>query len=667
MQGNKDTIGQGSKVGRGKPKRRLAAIMFTDMVGYTSLTQRNERLALKLLEEQRELLKPQIARHSGKLIKTIGDACLVEFASALEAAECAIAIQKDFHTRNASRAGDSPIVLRIGLHVGDVEPSGGDLYGDAVNIASRIEPRAEPGGICISDQAYDQIRNKVGLPIVRLGSPDLKNVQVPVEIYKVLLPWESSSPQGPLGVDRRRTAVLPLANISPDPKDEYFADGLTEELIAKLSGIPNLKVIARTSVMKYKGSNKGVGEIGQELRVGTMLEGSVRMAANRLRVTVQLIDANTEEHLWAQNYDRKMEDVFEIQSDIASRVAEALMVQFAEREKPETDRRATPSIEAYTLYLKGRHHWNRRSEEGVTLATRFFNQSIEKDPTFVLAYAGLSDCYNVMGHYGYRAPSSVYPKARELAEKALHLDENLAEAHASLAEALMNYYFDWDRTGAELKRAIELNPNYATAHLWNQTYHVIIGRGGDAMAEINRALDLDPLSLIMNTDKAKLLYFAHQYDRAEEQYRKTLEIDPDFAIAHKGLAEVYVQRGLFKEAIEEAQTGVSLSKGSIFIKDDLGYIYALAGREDDALKVMRELHEASTRQYVPPYGIAVIYLGLGKTDLALEWLERAYQERSFVIYLNVDPIFDSLRSNSRFASLTDKMRFGSPLDPNEVW
>jgi len=637
--------------------------MFTDMSGYTSLTQRNERLALKLLEEQRELLKPQIARHSGRLIKTIGDACLVEFASALEATECAIAIQKDFHTRNASQVGDSRINLRIGLHVGDVEVSGGDLYGDAVNIASRIEPRAEPGGICISDQVFDQIRNKVGLPIVPLGSTELKNVQVPVQTYKIMLPWESSSPREYSRVDRRRTAVLPLVNISPDPKDEYFADGLTEELIAKLSGIPNLKVIARTSVMKYKGSSKGVGEIGHELGVGTMLEGSVRMADKRLRITMQLIDANTEEHLWAQNYDRKMEDIFEIQRDIAGRVAKALKIQFAERERPEVDRRATPSIDAYTLYLKGRHHWNRRSEEGVMMASRFFDQSIEKDPTFVLAYAGLADCYNILGHYGYRAPSSVYPKARELAEKALYLDENLAEAHASLAEALMNYYFDWERTGSELKRAIDLNPNYATAHLWYQTYYVIVGNFENATVEINRAIDLDPLSLIMNTDKAKLFYFARQYDKAEDQYRKTLEIDPDFAIAHKGLAEVYVQKGMFKEAIEEARTGVSLSKGSIFIKDDLGYIYAMAGRQDDAIKVMQEIQEASARQYVPPYGIAVIYLGLGQEDLALRWLERAYHERSFMIYLNVDPIFDSLRSNSRFIELADKMRFGSPPDP----
>jgi TolB-like protein/tetratricopeptide (TPR) repeat protein len=628
--------------------------MFADIAGYTAMTQKNESTALEMLEEYRSLVRSTLTRHGGFEVKTIGDALLVEFDSALDATKCAVQIQQVFHERNSSVAPDHLLQARIGIHLGDVVHSAGDAYGDAVNIASRIEPLASPGGVCISEQVYDQVRNKAEFPITGLGKQQLKNVQLPVEVYRVVFPWESGTPMTS-GRDRTRIAVLPFANISSDPKDEYFADGLTEELISNLSSVAGLRVIARTSVMRFKGSMKGVGEISNELNVGSILEGSVRKAGSRLRVTTQLIDPATEEHLWAQTYDKEMEDVFAIQTDIAQKVASSLRVKLLSSEIENMDSRATRSVEAYTLYLKGRHHWNRRSESGLTTAVTFFEQAIQEDPNYAVAYAGLADAYSLMGFYAFRSPSEVYPKARELVIKALELDESLAEAHASLGEVLMHHYWDWAGADASLTRAISLKPNYATAHLWRATYFQANGLLEEALAEDKKCLELDPLSLIGSTDLARCYYFMRAFDKSEDQYKKTLELDSTFALAHKGLAEVYALTGRHIEALEEIQKALDHSGGSLFIKDDLGFVYALTGRADKAREMVDELRAATSTRYVPPYGIAVIHFALGETEKGFDWLETAFKERSFMTFIKVDPIFDKFRKMPRFASLLENM------------
>lgn len=639
-------------IGSGEPgKRRLAAIMFTDIVGFTAQTQKDEGSALELLGEYRRTLRSAFPKHGGVEIKTIGDAFLVEFDSALEATRCAILIQQLLHERNASVNPDRAVQSRVGIHLGDVVHAGGDSYGDAVNIASRIEPLASPGGICISEQVYDQIRNKAEFPLQNIGKRQLKNVQSAVDVYRVVLPWEATKTQAEGGRDKRRIAVLPFVNISSDSKDEYFADGLTEELIANLTKIGGLRVIARTSVMRFKKTEKGIGEISNELNVGTVLEGSVRIAGSKLRVTAQLIDAASEEHLWVENYDKEMADVFAIQSDIAQRVAGALKIRLLSSEIEGVSSRASANVEAYTMYLKGRYHWNKRSEAGLTAAISHFEQAIQKDPGYALAYAGLADCYSLMGLYAFREPSSVYPKAREFATKALEIDDSLAEAHASMGELLMQYYHDWEYAESSLLRAISLNPNYSTAHMWYATRLQALGKAEESLVEEKRALELDPLSMIVNTDLARTYYLARRYDEAMEQYRKTIEIDPTFALAHKGLADVYAVTGKFDEAIKQIEKALELSAGSLFIRDDLGYIYALSGKSEAAREIIKELQAASSRQYVPPYGIALIYFGLGEKDLGFEWLGKAYRARSFMSSINLDPKFDGVRGDPRFVSI----------------
>ena len=636
-------------------ERRLAAIMFTDIVGFTALSQRNESLALSVLDEQRKLLRPIFIKHGGREVKTIGDSFLVDFPSALSIVKCAYEIQKTTQEFNRSLPEERRVLMRIGVHLGDVVESQGDISGDAVNVASRIESLANSGGVCLTRQVYDQVQNKFELPLTSLGPKSLKNVTSPIEVYKMLLPWDTAGTVLSAERDARRIAILPFANVSPDPVDEYFSDGMTDELIAVLSKISGLRVVARTSVMRFKGEKTSANRIGQELKVGSLVEGSVRKSKNRVRITVQLVDTQSEEDLWSETYDRDLQDIFSVQSDIAQQVAKALELRLGVRESSALKQQQTQNPDAYSLYLKGRNHWNLRSENEINRAIKYFEEAIGRDPRYALAYAGLADCYSMFGYYGFRRAAVVFPRAKELAEKALSLNETIAEPHASLGQALMQYYFDWQRAGSELDRALELNPSYATAHFWRATHYMAHGLISDSLTQVRKAVDLDPLSMIILTDAARDLYLARRYDESIDQYCKSLEVDPTFPIAHKGLAEVYSQIGKHDEAVSEIEKAIALSGRSIFILDDLGYIYARAGKRDEAKKVLKDLDGLASDEYVPAYGRAVIHTALGNNEEALNWLEKSYEERSFLVYLKVDPAFDILRKEERLVAILDKM------------
>src|SRR5213594_1136236 len=419
--------------------------MFTDMVGYTALAQRNESLSLALVDQQRRLIRPILNRHNGREVKTIGDGFLVEFSSAMDAVRCAYDIQRTTREFNISAPAEQKLHLRIGVHLGDVVEAQGDISGDAVNIASRIEPLAEDGGVCLTRQVYDHVQNKFELPLTSLGPKSLKNLNSPMEVYKMVMPWNATGTVSSVEHDARRIAILPFANISPDIADEYFADGMTDELIAVLSKIGSLRVVARTSAMRFKGEKTTANQIGHELKIGSLIEGSVRKSKNRVRITVQLIDTQSEEQLWTETYDRELQDIFSVQSDIAQQVANALELRLGVRESSALRQQQTQNPEAYSLYLKGRNRWNLRSENEINRAIKYFEEAIGRDAGYALAYAGLADCYSILGYYGFRRSTAVLPRAKELAEKALSLNDSLAEAHASLGEILMQYYFDWKR------------------------------------------------------------------------------------------------------------------------------------------------------------------------------------------------------------------------------
>jgi len=452
-------------------------------------------------------------------------------------------------------------------------------------------------------------------------------------------------------------AVLPFADLSLKKDQEYFCDGMTDDIITKLSKLKKLKVISRTSVMQYKNTDKNIKEIGQALGVASILEGSLQKEKDKIRVNVQLINVEDDFHLWAETYNRELESVFDIQDEISRSITEALRIELMGKEKVFLVKRYTENLEAYNLYLKGRYFWNKRTEEGYKKSLEYFKQAIEKDPTYALAYAGIADYYNLLGYYDYLPPKEVFPRAEAAAKKALRIDDTLAEAHNSLAFVKENYDWDWEGAEREYKRAIEFNPSYATAHQWYAGYLGAMGRHNESIAANKRAQELDPLSPIIGADLGMNFISARQYDQAIEEFEKVLEMDPDYVVAHFFLGLAYAGKKMYDEAIAEAQKALELSGGDdSLIKVFLGVIYSLSGRKDEAKKILDELFEMSKQKHVTPFGIALIYTGLDQKDQAFAWLEKAYEERDqWMPSFKVNPMLDSLRSDPRFKVLLKKM------------
>lgn len=450
-------------------------------------------------------------------------------------------------------------------------------------------------------------------------------------------------------------AVLPFVDMSPQRDQEYFCDGISEELLDALTKVGGLRVVSRTSSFAFKGKEQDIRKIGEQLSVGTVLEGSVRKAGNRLRITAQLINVVDGFHLWSEKYDREMKDIFDIQDEISRAIVEALKIKLVGEPTSHLAKRYTENLEAYNLYLKGRYFWNKRFEGGLQQAMEHFKLAIEKEPTYTLAHVGLADCFIILGWFAYLAPKEAFPKAKAAVQKALEIDDRLAEAHASLGFIKFAYDWDWLEAEQEFKRSIELNPNYATVHWWYAFSLIMQGRIEESLAEIKRAHELDPLSLIINTGVGLILYFARQYDQALEQCLKTLELDPNFGAARTYLGRALTQKSKYEEAIAEGQKALKLL-GPSFIASWLGHTYAISGKKDEARKLLNEMNELSKQRYVSLYQMAPIHLGLGEIDQAFELLEKAYEQRDcYLCGLKADPLFDGLRSDSHFIELLKKM------------
>ena len=625
------------------------------MVGYTTLGQRNESLSLALVEEQRKLIRPILNRHRGREIKTMGDAFLVEFPSALDAVKCAYDIQRTAREYNISAPVEPRIHLRIGIHLGDVTESDGDISGDSVNVASRIEALAEDGGVCLTRQVYDHVQNKFQLPLLSLGVRPLKNVDAAIEVYKMVMPWDEEKIVASKQFDKRRIAVLPFSNISPDSADEYFVDGMTEELIATMSRIGGLKVIARTSVMGYKGGQKKIGEVAKELEVGSVLEGSVRKAGDRLRITVQLIDSLTSEHVWAESYDRELKDVFAIQSEISKTVAEELKVQLLSQERAMIERKQTVNPEAYALYLKGRYYWNERTREDIAKAIKYFEHAIRIDPQFAPSYSGLADCYSIITDYFWMAPHRTSKVARDFSVKALELDNDLAEAHASLALTQMNYFWDFGSAERELKRAIELRPNYAPAHHWRAIMLLYQKRFGEAYEQEKRAISIDPYSRVINNLMAGLLAILGEKDEAMERYHRIFEIYPGSGSVHGWKAAVHAWLSEYDLAIEEAKRAFDLDKNPS-LESTLAWVYAVAGKNDEAQGILDQMMSRVAKEYVSPVWIGLVELALNRSDEGFRWLEKGLAERdSSLLYFACLPWFKEYRQDPKWEKIEAHM------------
>ncbi len=447
-------------------------------------------------------------------------------------------------------------------------------------------------------------------------------------------------------------AVLPFENASTVSETEYLSDGITETLIGQLSQIPRLKVMARSTVFRYKGSNIDPQKVGHDLNVRAVLTGRVLQRGETLTISIELMDVRDGSLLWSRLYNRKLADTLAVQEDIAREVTDKLRLRLAGVEEKRLTAHVTENAEAYQLYLKGRYYWNKRTPDGIQKAIESFQQAIEKDPSYALAYAGLADCYHVPANP--LPPRERMPLAKAAALKALQLDDTLVEAHTTLARVLFVYDWDWPAAEKEFKRAIELNPRYAPAHQWYGGYLSAIGRFREADAEKKRALELEPLSLIVNFEVGLALYSSRNYDQAIDQFQKTLELDANFPPPHTFLAAAYEQKGMFEEAITAFQRAMSVtqSPAKTLAMAGLGHVYAVSGRKTEARKILAELQRLSEHSYVQATDVALVYAGLGDKDKAFAWLDKAYEEHSFALSnLKVEPRFDLLRSDPRFTDL----------------
>jgi TolB-like protein/DNA-binding winged helix-turn-helix (wHTH) protein/Tfp pilus assembly protein PilF len=454
----------------------------------------------------------------------------------------------------------------------------------------------------------------------------------------------------------RSLAVLPLENLSGDASQDYFSDGMTDELITELGQIRELRVISRTSVMTYKGAHRSLPEIARDLNVDAVVEGTVLRSGNQVRITAQLILAAADKHLWAKSYEGDVRDTLALQSQVARSIASEIRIELTPHEQAALQNKRRVNPDAYEAYLKGRYFWNKRTADGLKKAIDYFNDAIEKDPGYAPAYAGLTDSYALAGdwQYGVLAPKEALPKAKAAAIKAIALDGSLGEAHISLAWCLDGFDWDWEAAEKEFSRGIALSPGYATGHHWYGWHLAGRGRHDEAVAELKKAENLDPLSLIISADLGEELLIAHRYEEATKQIRKTINMDPFFALAHFVLGEVFTQQHQSEQAIAEFQKAIELSPGSSAFTANLAYAYAVSGRRDKAVQILNDLQKRSRGAASSFPEIALIHVGLNEKDQAIAWLEEAFAER-FNPGVLMRPAFDPLRSDARFQNLVQRI------------
>ena len=680
--------------------------MFSDVCGYTALMGRDEHRAIEVLAEHRELLRGLIPKFNGKMLNEAGDGVLMSFQSAVDAVNCARELQ-------ARRVEDPDLRVRIGIHIGDAVFAEGGAFGDGVNVASRIHALAAPGGICISERVYDEIRNQPDIPATLLGEKHLKNVNRPIRFYALDgfgAPLSDTGAESPdligaaaTGVSRRRRwyalaasgvalallvgaiarldiggwrdrlrggaitprieslAVLPLANLSGDSRQDYFADGMTDELTTNLAQIGALRVTSRTSAMQFKDTRKPLPKIAKELNVDALVEGSVVRLGDRVRITAQLIEARTDRHLWANSYERDSRDVLAMQDELTRDIADEIRVKLTAEKWIHQPAARPVDPEAYDAYLRGRFFWNQRTRGSLAKAQDYFEHAIAKDPGFAPAYSGLADAYLYRGYiWGHLPPREAMPLAKAAALKAIELNDRLAEGHTSLA--MVKTFYDWDFSGAEqeYKRAISLNPNYATAHHFYAINLAALGRPDESIAEARKAMEADPLSVPVNNVLGEMLIDAHRYNEAIAQFRKALEMNPNTNYVHENLRRCYLAKGLLNEAFEEQVKALVCSGVMPQQIDGLRAIY-LASGWPGILKTSLPVLLASWNKdhwHMDAYIIGAVYAGLGEKDQAFAWFDKLIELRSgmviWPIYIEHDRWEEDLRSDPRFAQLKRK-------------
>lgn len=639
--------------------RQLAAVMFADMTGYTALMQEDEQKAKILRDRQRQTLENSIPHYKGKIIQYFGDGALSIFGSAIDAVKCAIDIQHELQK-------EPKVSLRIGLHSGDIVYDNEGVYGDCVNLASRIEALSVPGAVLISDKIFDEIKNQIEIKTSSLGKFNLKNVKRQVEVYAIANEGLVVPGIEQLGVkanDAKSIAVLPFVNMSADPDNEYFSDGISEEILNALTHVEGLRVTSRTSSFSFKGKNEDVRQIGNKLGVSTVLEGSVRKAGKKMRITAQLINTADGYHIWSEVYDSDLDDIFQVQDEISLKILNRLKENFAIDSTKETlIKPPTDNIDAYNLYLKGRYYWNKSNPEDIGKAVKTFEEVIRIDPGFALAYCALSYCYSFMGSAGLMPPTVAYPKAKDYTLKAIELDPNHAESHLSLAS--IKFFHNWDFDGAEisLNKALSLSLN---SSLINQVHGWFLIAKGDfdkAIEKMKQAVILDPLSLPLMSNLADAYCFAHRFDEALAQYDKIIEMDPSYRRGFEGRGIIFLTIGDYEKAIKDLEQYHKLIGDPLKGVSSLGHAYAVAGHTDKALECLEKLKEREKAEpgVILHMDYAFLYSGLQNFDQAFYHFHKAYEQRMGIACLGMIfcvryPMLKELKADPRFKELTGKM------------
>ncbi len=642
--------------------RRLAAIMFTDLVGFTRLGQQDESAALRLRREHQALLRPIFAAFGGHEVKTLGDGFLVEFASAVESVRCAVEIQRAIAQRNAARGPEEQLLLRIGLHAGDIVEEDGDVVGDAVNVASRIEPLADPGGVCLSGTVYQQVRNKLPIVLERVGPKTLKNVQEPIEIYRVALGAPRATPPPPTDHAPQpvRLAVLPLANLSTDAADEYFADGLTDELITRTSQVPQVRVIARTSVQRYKGSPKSIREVGEELGVGVALEGSVRKFGNRIRISVQLVDVRSEAHVWSMRYDRPLDDIFAIQDDIAGNIAGSVAPHLTGRAvgatvPPAAAVSETADLEAYTLFLHGRQLFGEKgSVEAIRTALSLFEGATVRDPTFARAHVLVAETLLWLATEGTTPFRDAEERAERELRRALELDDRIAEAHSVLAAL----HLGSDRFVAcerEARRAMELNPSLADPYRWLAQLAAGSGRIDEAIQLLEAARQLNPEDVNVLSFLGRALAYAGREADALAFWDATKPRVRYRTNAH--LSEYYLGKGELVKAEESVRELERIRPNSPWTYTYRGTLEARRGNPQVARRLIEQLRERQQRGEMVVFFIGFLQSALGETDAFVASMEEALRYRVLpLLELLYSPLYAAERADPRVQDILRRQR-----------
>jgi adenylate cyclase len=638
-------------------KRKLVAILSADVKGYSRMMQDDEDSTIRTLTNYRSAISNLIQKFHGHVVDATGDNMLAEFTSVVDAVNCAVEIQRELAERNADLPEERKMEFRIGVNLGDVVEEEDRIYGDGVNIAARLESLAEPGGICISAFVYSQVKNRLKVEYEYLGEKTVKNIKEPVPVYRVVS-FLKEVPAQVSAVDQATPAkpsiaVLPFVNMSNDPEQEYFSDGITEELISELAKLKGLKVISRTSAFYFKGKDVDLHTIGKQLNVSNVLEGSVRKAGNRLRITAQLIDVADDTHLWSESFDRELKDVFAIQEEISQAIVKKFEVSLLNKVDRTLVKRSTEDQQSHDLYLKALFSWNKREAKK---AIDYLEQSIALDPKNALAYARLSIYYAHIAFFSPYPPKLSYGKAKVAATKALEIDNTLADAHVAIGVVKMAYEYDWVGAEEAFKRAIKLNPGLWTAHYHYGFYQFCIGHSGEAITALKQAFELDPLSIPINSFLGLGFIIARQYEQAIEILQRVLEMVPNDPSSMANLGLVYAKKGTYEEAIATLKRGANLFPDNPFLLSALGYAYGVAGKKDEAQKIVKGFIEISKEKYFSSMFISRVYAGMGDVDKAIAWLEKAYEERDPVACIVKSvPSHDYMHSDPRFRALLKKM------------